>query len=802
MKAQESQFLPFLNGARQFVIPIYQRTYSWTYEQCEQLWNDIVQTALGRDQEGHFIGSIVYVQQGMVIITSIPQYLVIDGQQRMTTLSLLLIAVAKSLQNSSIPQRISFEQIYNSYLVNPYGQGKQRYKLLLTQSDKDALIDIIDHPECIVPGQARNRLEENYLFFLERMQRSEIDLGTLCAGISKLIIVEIMLGRDDNPQLIFESLNSTGMDLSQADLIRNYVLMGLRAEEQERLYNDYWYPMEQQFRYAEGTDEFDRFMRDYLTMKQGSIPNIDRVYVSFKAYQRSKTDVPIQEIVADIYRYACHFVKTALLQEQDKDILEALKDINTLKVDVAYPFLLEVYDNYVQKLLSKKDLVATLRLIESYVLRRLICGIQTKPLNKIFAVLAKDIDKKHYLESVQAAFLAKTGISRFPRDEEFKPAFVVKDIYNLRVRKYLLGKLENHDQKALITIDTCTIEHIMPQNEHLSAAWQAELGPNWQDIQARYIHTIGNLTLTHHNSELGDRPFTEKRDLLKGGFATIPLRLSKSLGFLEHWNKDEIEKRAQELAYIAVKIWAMPQLSTEQVKQYNALMQQIPYEIVGPVLLPLVGFVPAGFKIIRRSEKRFHLFQLIGNNWIQYGNGKKAWYAISWLWAGEWAREKQQKNEIPLGIGGDIVHSTPTSKTMSGIILDPPNGEDGDSSNGYTLEIYPYLQGAMLNLFEQVRIRILSLDQSVRQEYKKLYIAYKLDTNFVDIEPQAKRLRLSLNMKFSEINDPKGMCKNISHVSHWGNGEVEVGLSSTDQLDDVMNLVRQSFDKHYEEDEV
>lgn len=801
MKAAENQFLPFLNGKKQFTIPIYQRTYSWTREQCEQLWNDIVQATTYAHTEGHFIGSIVYVQQGTTLIAGIPQYVVIDGQQRLTTLSLLLVALALAVQDARAPQDISREEIYASYLVNTYGKGEQHYKLLLTQSDKEALIEIIDHPGHISSEKVSHRLSENFLFFVERIHQGTIDLHTLYEGISRLIIVEIMLGRDDNPQLIFESLNSTGMDLSQADLIRNYVLMGLDNEEQTKLYKDYWLPMERAFRYAEGTEQFDRFMRDYLTVKQGSIPNIDRVYASFKAYHRSQTGMSIHDIVADIDCYSHYFLKVALLQEEDEDIWKALNDINTLKVDVAYPFLLEVYDDYVHKHLSKKNLLVILRLVESYVFRRLICGIPTNGLNKVFVTLAKEIDKEHYLESVQAAFLAKTRSGRFPRDEEFRAAFMVKDVYNLRIRKYLLVRLENYGDKELVNIDACTIEHIMPQNSQLSAAWQVELGPNWQEIQKSYLHTIGNLTLTGYNSELGDRPFSEKRELMKGGFATTPIRLSRILAKLDHWNKEEIERRAQELAEIAVKAWPTPTLSAEQTSQYNALMHQIPYEIFGTVQLPLVGFVPSGFKIMRLREKLFYLYRLVGNEWVQYGNGKKAWHTVSWVWAGNWARDAQRRKEMPLGVGGDIVPTPQQVDAIPGIVLDSSNGDEANGDNGYTFDNYPYLQGAILALFEKLRERILSLDPSVREECKKLYIAYKTSTNFVDIVPQARQLRLSLNMKFSEIHDPKGLCKDISDVGRWGNGDVEIGLASPDQLDDVMDLIRQSFEKHWEEDD-
>ncbi len=739
MKAAENQFLPFLEGKKQFIIPIYQRTYSWTREQCEQLWNDIVRAATDKEVQGHFLGSIVFIQRGLFMVANIPQLLVIDGQQRLTTLSLLLVALAKAAEKSTKPLNISHEDIYDSYLINKHGRDEQRYKLLLTQSDKDTLVQLIDDPDQARSLKTVSRLLENYLFFEEKIRQSAVDPYTLFIGISKLIIVEISLDRDhDNPQLIFESLNSTGMDLSQADLIRNYVLMGLDNDEQARLYKFYWYPMEQSFRRTDDPYQFDRFMRDYLTVKQGAIPNIDKVYASFKTYQRSKLATPISEIVADVYRYSQYFVNMAFLQEEDREIKRVLNDINTLKVDVAYPFLLEVYDDYANRRLSREDLIAILRLVESYVFRRVICGIPTNALNKIFATLSREIDKEHYLESVQSAFLTKLYGGRFPRDEEFRAAFVVKDVYNFRSRNYMLRKLENYEQKELVNVESCTIEHIMPQNEQLSAEWRKELGPDWQEVHARYLHTIGNLTLTAYNSELSDRSFREKRDM-EGGFAHSPVRLNRSLDGLEHWNKEEIEKRAQALAELAVKAWPMPVIAFEEASR------SVPSEAIGPLVHPLAGFIPAGFKIIQHSGRRFYLFRNIENEWVQYGNGKKPSWAVSWKYAGEWARDKNSKNEKPLGIGGEVT-SQPEILAQYSFL------EDTNGSGSY--------------------------------------------------EPQAKRLSLSLNMKFSEINDPKDLCKDLTSKGHYTNGDVGISVTSLDQIDDVMDLIRQSFEKHWEDGDV
>lgn len=692
MKAQENQFLPFLEGKKQFIIPIYQRTYSWTYEQCEQLWNDIVRVATDDSVPAHFIGSIVYIQRGLFQVANIPQLLIIDGQQRLTTLTLLLTALAQAAKASTTSLTVSHDDIYESYLINKHGRDEQRYKLLLTRSDKETLIHIIDTPEKASSMKTVNRLVENYLFFQELIQRGTIPPATLYAGISKLIVVDISLSKDhDNPQLIFESLNSTGMDLSEADLIRNYILMGLDNDEQARLYKDYWYPIEQNFRHEDNGDQFDHFMRDYLTLKQGTIPNIGKVYVTFKAYHRSKMTTSIKEFVEDIARYAQYFVNMAFLQEEDREIKRIMDDINKLKVDVAYPFFLEVYDDYVCKLLSRTDFIAILKLIESFVFRRAICGIPTNSLNKIFATLAKEIDKEHYLESVQANLLSRSGSGKFPGDDEFCAAFVVKDMYNYPRRNYLLRKLESHGRKERVYVEGYTIEHVMPQNERLSLAWQQELGPNWKEIQSRYLHTIGNLTLTGYNSELSDRPFQEKR-AMDGGFAQSPIQLNWSLGKLAHWNKEEIEKRANALANIAIQVWPRPKLSPEQTQSTSKQGQKTPLEeIIGPVEHPLAGFVPEDFRLVQSSEKRFYLYRKVSEEWIQYGNGKNPWFAISWEYARAWIKDKYDKDEMPLGIGGERVLSSEGESVRTKVQTDFSTIDTVNGSKKYTLQDHAHL---------------------------------------------------------------------------------------------------------------
>ncbi|WP_077614898.1 DUF262 and DUF1524 domain-containing protein [Caenibacillus caldisaponilyticus] len=696
MKASETNFLKFLQGTKQFIIPIYQRKYSWTIQQCRQLWNDIVRAAEDEEVQGHFVGSIVYIEKGLYQISAVPQLLVIDGQQRLTTLSLLLMALARAIEESGKPHDITKKKIMNYYLVNNEEEDDLYYKLLLTKSDKDTYIQLLADKE--LSDDYSQRIVDNYNFFANAIRKSGIDLNKLYRGISKLIIVDIALDRDhDNPQLIFESLNSTGLDLSQADLIRNYVLMQLEPKEQNELYMDYWYPMEKGFGDLNDSALFDRFMRDYLTVKTGRIPNINRVYSNFKEYVQSQKGRHIKEIVADIYRFSQYFVKLAFQKEKDKEINEVLADINTLKVDVSYPFLLELYDDYDNGKLSKGDFIAILKLVESYVFRRAICGVPTNSLNKTFANLSREIDKENYLESVRAAFLLKEGYRRFPNDEEFVRELVIKDVYNFRNRNYLLRKLENHNRKEIIDIESYTIEHIMPQNKNLSPDWRKDLGENWEEIHKTYLHTLGNLTLTRYNSELSDRPFREKRDM-EGGFADSPLRLNRGLAKVEVWNKEEIEKRAQSLAKLALEIWEYPQLPEAVLEKY------------------------------KRSPE----------------DNQGAVYTLA------------------------------------------------DHTEN--------LQGDLLNLFEHLRKRILNLDSSVREEAKKLYIAYKTATNFVDIIPRKTKLQLSLNIPFDEIHDPRGVCRDVTHLGRWGNGDVEVTLSSFDEIDYVMSLIKQAFEKHRDED--
>ena len=405
MKATEAKFLGFLKRSPQFVIPIYQRTYSWTERECHQLWEDILRTGSNDAIPAHFTGSIVYIERGLYHVSSQSSLLVIDGQQRLTTVMLILEALARRVGAREPVDGFSAKKLRNYYLLNPLEEGERGFKLLLTQTDKQSLLALMQQkPEPVEPSL---RIAKNFTFFEERVHAlGTADLTPLCKGLAKLTIVDIALSRDqDNPQLIFESMNSTGRELSQADLIRNFILMGLDPVHQTRLYEEHWRPMEIAFGQEAYGTHFDGFMRHYLTFKTGEIPNVRAVYEAFKAHARAPkvAEAGVDTLVADIHTFAGYYCAMALDKEQDTNLATAFRDLRELRVDVAFPFLLELYDDYAQSRLPTADFVQAVRLIEAYVFRRAVCAIPTNSLNKTFATFGRELKKDSYIQSIQGA---------------------------------------------------------------------------------------------------------------------------------------------------------------------------------------------------------------------------------------------------------------------------------------------------------------------------------------------------------------------------------------------------------------
>ncbi|WQW64228.1 DUF262 and DUF1524 domain-containing protein [Helicobacter pylori] len=584
MKAGEATLLEFFeqNQTNQFVIPIYQRLYSWKKEQCKQLWDDIIKIGGNDKMNGHFIGSILYVLDGNTHSNN--PLLIIDGQQRHTTITLLFIALRDHLNDEDeFLEKFSRQKIQNRYLINSDEKGDKKFKLILSEPDRDTLLSLIDKDRR-KPSEPSLKIVENFKLFEEWISKNTDKLETIFKGLDKLMIVWIALKKEkDDPQLIFESMNSKGVELTQADLIRNYIVMEMEVEKQEDFYNQYWRAMEEDFKQSEKQskkqskreDLFSKFVRHYLTIKTKEVPNINKVYEAFKRYQQER-GIETEVLLQDLQKYCGFFCQIVFKKEANKDLSKALSFLVDLEMDVVYPLLLELYSDYSDGVLSKQDFIPIIALIESYIFRRAVCGLGTNSLNKVFPSFTKHIQKDEYFKSLKAHFGYLTEKQRFPNNDEFKEHFITIDFYNFKKREYFLERLENFERKERVYAHEYTTEHIMPQT--LEEEWERDLGGNFQAIHDKYLHTIGNLTLTGYNQEYSNKSFQEKRDMEKG-FKDSPLKLNQSLKDLESFGEKEIEKRANDLADFALKIWTYPKLDAETLEKYKPKKEKKAYDL-------------------------------------------------------------------------------------------------------------------------------------------------------------------------------------------------------------------------------
>lgn len=708
MKASEAQLLEMLRQAQQFEIPLYQRQYSWTVEECQTLWDDVVRAGSSELINAHFIGSVVHISKGLSNLTSHEPLLVIDGQQRLTSTSLLLKALALAIKElppeaQEPADGFSPTKIAKRYLINDDEADHRRYKLILTQTDKDTLCALVDDNP--MPNEVSVRIHENFSWFKEQLEKFTSkgnDLAIVCRGLQKLMVVDIALNRDqENPQLIFESMNSTGKELSQADLIRNFVLMGLEPSLQSKLYKNYWRPMELAFGQEAYTQHFDPFVRHYLTIKANSIPKKNAIYEAFKTF--AKTQLPdspaeateaLEALLADLRMHAEYYCAIALGNERDPKLRAAFADIAELRMDVAYPVLLELYADYEQNgLISKSELLTAVRTVEAYVFRRAVCSIPTASMNKTFATFMRQLDKTNYLASFNFRLASLKSYKRFPDDAEFETQLQSNDSYHFLRRLYLLRKLENVGRKEPVSIVDYTIEHVMPQNPKLSEAWQQELGPEWSRIQSEHLHTLGNLTLTGYNSEYSDKAFADKKSMA-GGFDSSPLKLNESVRSESVWNEAAILRRGQTLTAQAVKVWARPYIAPELSTQ---------------------------------------------------------------------------------------IDSRPVS--------------------AYSLEDHPGLAfGPWAGIYTMLKAEVLALDPSIVEDIKKQVISFTANRAFMDVYATEKRLVIQARVPFQRLDDPHGICQDISMVGHWGVGNLRMHLTSADELPRIMGIIRQAFDNQLDDD--
>lgn len=563
MRATEKSFLIFLEGTdKQFVIPIYQRNYDWKKGNCKQLFNDLIDIVKD-NYRSHFMGSIVSVYNQD---SRNREYIIIDGQQRLTTISILLLAVHNAIQAGDLDgSGVNITKIREEYLIDKYAEESKKIKLKPIKNDYEAFCRLFDPDEDNIES---SNITHNYNYFYNELIKCKVSIDKIYKAIESLIIVEIELkAGEDDPQLIFESLNSTGLALNEADKVRNFILMKLDKETQELYYAKYWNKIEKNTDYR-----VSEFLRHYLTIKRNKIPNIKDVYFIFKKYFNDNV-VELEEFLIELLKYSEVFKSIITNQFKCRPITLGIKAINQLEVNVSYPFLMEMFMDFNKGIINEKQCEEVVHTVKNYVFRRIICEIPTNSLNKTFMTLNQDI-KRHknyssnYEEICKYIFIKKESYTRFPDDEEFRDKFMLRDIYNLKSKNklYLLTQLENYKNKEKVDIENLlktkvlSIEHIMPQK--LTDAWKTDLGDGWEKVHSRYLNTIGNITLTGYNSEMKNKTFKEKRDSKKG-FKESKLKLNKYLLSIDTWNEEEIKERSKILFKEVVRIWNYPETTYE-----------------------------------------------------------------------------------------------------------------------------------------------------------------------------------------------------------------------------------------------
>jgi uncharacterized protein with ParB-like and HNH nuclease domain len=563
MKANELQINNFLQAPNvQFVIPVYQRNYDWTNTECKELLNDILSVET-ENRGTHFIGSIVFIHEGTYSTSEVKELVIIDGQQRLTTINILYVALYRFAKDSGKVQ--DAERLYNMVLTNQYVKNESS-KLKLKQTDANSTAF-----KAILLGtdnstQPYSNVIENYNYF--RSLITEQNFETILSGLNRLIFVEISLERDkDDPQRIFESLNSTGLDLSQSDLIRNYILMDLPPKDQNRIFETIWNPIEENARdYVKQISLVSEFIRDYLTLRNKKIPNKNKVYAEFKSIYANKKDDAYHQELENIKSLSIHYKKFINPNTvSEANIRKELEYINRLEINVAYPFLLQVFEDAENGLLSKDDLLKVLKLVQSYAWRRFIVGLPTNALNKIFMTLYAEVDTEEYYDSIAKALLKKKGNAKFPSNEDLKTALRDKDLYNTQPknRNYLFEMLENFNNREHVNTDNelITIEHIFPKNP--SDEWSTDISTeDYFLFKEKYLNTIANLTLSGNNGALGNKSFLAKKEMNvdgnEQGYNFSRLWLNSYLKSLEKWTVAEYEERLNFIYERFLKIWEIP----------------------------------------------------------------------------------------------------------------------------------------------------------------------------------------------------------------------------------------------------
>lgn len=571
MKGSELRLIEYMEGSKKrFIIPVYQRNYDWKIENCKQLYDDLIQV-IKNNSKTHFFGSIVSVYEPSGRNT---EFLIIDGQQRLTTMSLLFLAMYNLLEEKIIISEDESlkDQIYEDFLVDKYQPQEKRMKLKPIKNDQKAFSKLFNSKDDYIKD---SNLTINYSYFYERIQKQEITIDELFDAICRLEIINITLNNEDNPQLIFESLNSTGLDLSEGDKIRNYILMGLPKQKRDEYYEKYWNCIEKCTKY-----DVSSFIRDYLSVKQLVIPSQKKVYINFKKYVEDSS-LKIIEILEDLLSYAKRYNILLCGKTSSKELNSCINRLNRLETTVTRPFFLEVLRLYDENQINLNEVAEAFSITESYLFRRTICDLPTNALNKIFLLLNREIMRydgtdSNYIEKLKFALLSKKDRARFPNDDDFSLMFTEKPIYQMNSKNkiYILERLENfgtlEDKDIYRHYDEgeYSIEHIMPQ--HLTPAWIKELGDSYEEIHDTWLHRIANLTLTAYNSKYSNSTFVEKKTM-KNGFEDSGIRLNTYVSKKDKWTLAELRDRNDYLLKRALDIWVFPSTNYKpQEKQLDS----------------------------------------------------------------------------------------------------------------------------------------------------------------------------------------------------------------------------------------
>ncbi len=579
MHGEAKLLLKFLDGSDNcYIIPVYQRNYDWRPKQCEQLFNDLVQI-IKKDRKTHFFGSIVTSSANK---GGKSDYLVIDGQQRITTISILFTAMVNLMKSGIVVAKDNrlAEKIEKKFLVDEYQTDERKLRLKPIKDDCISFDKLITNdPTEFVES---SNITQNYHYFENRIKKNEISIDELYEAIFRLEIIDIFLDKEDNPQLIFESLNSTGLDLTEADKIRNFILMGLDAKRQEEYYETYWNKIEKFTAY-----NVSGFIRNYLTLIQKRIPNINNVYFTFKEYVLEKMNIESAEdceaILKDMLYYSQIYNRIITAKNDPKDVISSiLFRLNNIEMTVSYPFLLAMFGHEQRSEITFADVETTLKVLESYIARRIMCPNYTSnALNKVFCTLDSEVGKlksenpdELYSAILIYYLLSRNGAAGFPTDKEFVDVLTNRDVYHMfkKNREYLFDRFENGDTVERVNViemmenGDLTIEHIMPQT--LTEEWKTELGPDYQNVYDQNLHTLKNLTLTGYNSKYSNSTYTEKKNCEKG-FKDSGLNLNKPLLDYEHWTSDEMQNRLQKFLVQAEQLWPYPKSDFVPAKKEN-----------------------------------------------------------------------------------------------------------------------------------------------------------------------------------------------------------------------------------------